>query len=350
MTMADRPNIAPDLQRIRKAAARTKRARLRIMIATDPHRPVHTLSLPRSLPKILAFASGGLLLVTAVLIFVSSHMHGSRAALERRVRAMVEVADAVALNPLRGNDGETMLASTAGAQGGLHAPAGPLAQFTIESANTGETMDVRFNLLTGEIEPGSYRQFRHLMRCLHTQAETPPDPRLVELLYKFSQRTHQKIILVSGFRAPMYSLATLSYHTRGMAADIRIPGMTAMMVRDLAFSMGVKGVGFYPVSQFVHVDVRDDKQYWIDYSSRQKGESETEGAEHGPDKNEAMPPLAAQPIIEAATPPPPPAQPMIEIKADGKAPAKLEAKPEPKAQAKASAQPPPTLADSRLPG
>ena len=103
------------------------------------------------------------------------------------------------------------------------------------------------------------------------------DPRLIELLYRISQRTRTKIEIVSGFRAPMFSLATLSYHTRGMAADIRIPGMTPLMVRDLARSMGVKGIGYYPVSQFVHVDVRDEKQEWTDYGENRW---DAEGGEH----------------------------------------------------------------------
>ena len=84
------------------------------------------------------------------------------------------------------------------------------------------------------------------MRCLRTTAETPIDPRLISLLYRISQRTGQKIILVSGFRAPMFSLATLSYHTRGMAADIRIPGMTPLMVRDLAAVDGREGDWLLP--------------------------------------------------------------------------------------------------------
>jgi uncharacterized protein YcbK (DUF882 family) len=117
------------------------------------------------------------------------------------------------------------------------------------------------------------------MRCLRTGAETPLDPRLVEVLYRIAQRTHQKIELVSGFRAPMFSLAQLSYHTRGMAADIRVPGMTPLMVRDLARAMGIKGIGYYPVSQFVHVDVRDEPQEWTDYGVNRQ---DADGTEHDP--------------------------------------------------------------------
>ena len=124
------------------------------------------------------------------------------------------------------------------------------------------------------------------MRCQRTTAETPVDPRLIHLLYRISQRTGQKIQLVSGFRAPMFSLATLSYHTRGMAADIRIAGMTPLMLRDLAQSMGVRGIGYYPVSGFVHVDVRDKFTTWTDYGrDRQDGEGE---GTHGPETGERV--------------------------------------------------------------
>jgi uncharacterized protein YcbK (DUF882 family) len=283
MRMAGRPDlsIAATLKRIRKEAVRPRRERrLRIMIAGDPQRPVRTLTLPRALPTLISLAGAALLLVTIVLLCGSWRMSATLGGLEHRVRSMMQVADIVALHPLRGAEAR----GAAGHRPALHAPAGGLGRFTLESANTNESMEVRINLASGEIEPASYRQLRHLLRCLRTGAETPPDPRLIELLYRIAQRTHQKIILVSGFRAPMFSTATLSYHTRGMAADIRIPGMTPLMVRDLAFAMGVKGIGYYPVSEFVHVDVRDDQQYWIDYGqNRQDGER----AEHDPTHGES---------------------------------------------------------------
>jgi uncharacterized protein YcbK (DUF882 family) len=280
--MADRPDSTPDLRRIRKEAQRPRRERLRIMIATDPHRPIRTLVLPRVLPTVITLAGLALVVTTVLLICGSWQMKGTLAGLEHRVRAMVQAADTVALHPVRGGEGPAEGAATLA----VRVPAGDVGRFVIESANTGETVEVRVNLASGEVEAASYRQLRHVMRCLRTGAETPPDPRLIELLYRISQRTRQKIVLVSGFRAPMFSIATLSYHTRGMAADIRIPGMTPLMVRDLAFAMGIKGIGYYPVSQFVHVDVRDERQYWIDYG---KDRQDGEGVEHGPAHGESEP-------------------------------------------------------------
>jgi uncharacterized protein YcbK (DUF882 family) len=283
--MARRPPVddpTSALERIRKQQqAKPPRAPLRIMIATDPDRPIRTLSLPRSLPRWLAIGTGILLAATVVLACGSWKLNGSLGALERRVHAMVQAADSVALAPA---DPSGAAAGSAGmAPGKTRAPSGPVGRFNVELVNTGETMEIAVNLATGELEAETYRRLRHLMRCQRTGAETPIDPRLLDLLYRISQRTHQTIQIVSGFRAPMFSMATLSYHTRGMAADIRIPGMTPLMVRDLAESMGVGGLGYYPVSGFVHVDVRDDHARWIDYGrNRQDGE----GAEHGPSHGE----------------------------------------------------------------
>jgi uncharacterized protein YcbK (DUF882 family) len=268
------------------------------MIACDPHSPIRTLVLPRAVPTLITLAGAVLLVATVLLVCGSLRMSTTLGGLEGRVRSMMQVADTMALHPLRGSEAQ---AATNDRSRPLRPPAGEIGHFTLESANNGETMEVRINLTSGEIEADSYRRLRHQLRCLRTGAETPPDPRLIELLYRIAQRTHQKIILVSGFRAPMFSLATLSYHTRGMAADIRIPGMTPLMVRDLAFAMGVKGVGYYPVSQFVHIDVREDQQYWIDYGqNRQDGER----AEHDPSHGQAEPaPEAEEPGEPSAIPP-----------------------------------------------
>jgi uncharacterized protein YcbK (DUF882 family) len=264
----------PDLERIRKEAAAPRRERLRIVITGDAHRPIRTLSLPRGLPKVVTIVALVLVLGTIGLIAGSWHMNGSLARLEGRVQAMVQAADTVAAHPL-----PEAQASVLGDAAPARRPSGQKGSFVIESVNTGETVEVRLDLASGEVEASSYRALRHLMRCLRTGAETPMDPRLVELLYRISQRTKQRIQMVSGFRAPMFSLATLSYHTRGMAADIRVPGMTPLMVRDLARSMGIKGIGYYPVSQFVHVDVRDEKQEWTDYGANR---NDSEGGEHDP--------------------------------------------------------------------
>jgi uncharacterized protein YcbK (DUF882 family) len=267
---------AAELRRIRKELSRRQRAPWRVIIASDPDRPVRTFVLPRALPRIIAGLVGGLVLFALGSSFTSVRLGATVGELRGRVGKMVRAAEEVARHPLPGVEQASMLPLSMP----VRRPAGEIARFELESVNTGERVEVTIDLATGEADLASYRRLRHFMRCLRTGAETPLDPRLIELLYRISQRTHQRILIVSGFRAPMFSTADLSYHTRGMAADIRIPGMTPLMVRDLAEAMGVGGLGYYPTSQFVHVDVRTDRARWIDYS-HDRGDAENR--EHGAD-------------------------------------------------------------------
>jgi uncharacterized protein YcbK (DUF882 family) len=276
------------------------RARWRVMVASDPSRPVRTFTLPRLLPTVLSLFTVALIAATVLLARGSWKLSGSVGALEHRVHAMVQAADSVALTPGANDNGASpgdgsMLVPVATTQVVRTAGSGT-GKFVLQSANTGEEVEITLNLATGELDAAGYTRLRHIMRCLRTTAETPIDPRLIDLLYRISQRTRQKIILVSGFRAPMFSLATLSYHTRGMAADIRIPGMTPLMARDLAESMGVHGLGYYPVSGFIHVDVRDDNARWTDYGqNRQDGEGTEHGPSHGEDVRSGEIPAGAGP-------------------------------------------------------
>jgi uncharacterized protein YcbK (DUF882 family) len=50
-------------------------------------------------------------------------------------------------------------------------------------------------------------------------------------------------------------VASKSLHMQGMAIDIRIPGRPLAGLRDIALAAQAGGVGYYPASDFVHVDV-----------------------------------------------------------------------------------------------
>jgi uncharacterized protein YcbK (DUF882 family) len=278
MPPAPELNVAKELERIRKELGRRRRAPLRVIIASDPDRPVRTLVIPRALPRIVAGVATGVVLFALASGWTSFRLGGVVGDLQVKVGSMVRAAEEVARQPVPAGSAPVPMALP----GAMRRPSGQEGRFELELVNTGEQMEVRFDLATGEADAPTYRRLRHFMRCQRTGAETPIDPRLIDLLYRLSQRTRQRIQVVSGFRAPMFSTADLSYHTRGMAADIRIPGMTPLMVRDLVESMGVGGLGYYPSSQFVHVDVRTERARWIDYS-HDKGDGE--GREHGADQD-----------------------------------------------------------------
>jgi hypothetical protein len=70
--------------------------------------------------------------------------------------------------------------------------------------------------------------------------------------------------VVSGFRRESYAIS--SRHRRSQALDFSIPGVPNEVLRDFLLSIGTVGVGYYPHSSFVHLDVRGELVYWVDYS------------------------------------------------------------------------------------
>lgn len=126
-------------------------------------------------------------------------------------------------------------------------------------------------------EDGSYsvealQAVSHILRCKRTQAEKEVEPRLLTLLSTIYDHFGEKRLeVVSGFRNQR---RTTSYHFRGSAIDIRIEDVKPTKLRDFADSLdaGGMGVGLYPRTGFVHVDVRPLPSYrWIDYARSDPG-------------------------------------------------------------------------------
>ncbi len=96
--------------------------------------------------------------------------------------------------------------------------------------------------------------------------EHPLEPRLADLVYRI--QTHfaaQEIRVISGYRTPRPGRGA-SNHGRGRAIDLIVPGTSDDEVAKFARELGFCGVGVYPHSGFVHVDVRDRSYFWIDAS------------------------------------------------------------------------------------
>jgi uncharacterized protein YcbK (DUF882 family) len=86
----------------------------------------------------------------------------------------------------------------------------------------------------------------------------------VKLLVRISEAVGGRTInLVSGYRSPgANGTSETSFHTRGMAADIRVTGVPTGYLRALSETLGAGGVGLYHAHRFVHVDVRDKPYRW----------------------------------------------------------------------------------------
>jgi len=75
------------------------------------------------------------------------------------------------------------------------------------------------------------------------------------------------IEVISGFRPPRKEQYTArSKHNIGRAVDFRIRGVPNSAIRDFCRTLPNVGVGYYPNSTFVHLDIRDYSAYWVDFS------------------------------------------------------------------------------------
>lgn len=94
-----------------------------------------------------------------------------------------------------------------------------------------------------------------------------PDGRLVEMLARVAEHfPGHSFQVISGFRAVAGYTKEGSRHTHGRALDFRIDGVKNEVIRDFCRTLPNVGVGYYPKSKFIHLDVRDRNAYWIDWS------------------------------------------------------------------------------------
>ncbi len=124
----------------------------------------------------------------------------------------------------------------------------------------------------GSFSRRKMQEVSSFLRCHHTGKRHSMNERLVDILYKTARHYHNaKLFIVAGYRAPKIAKQKgnpRSPHKRGVAADFQVAGASIESVRDyLRSTYHHIGVGFYPNSGFIHVDVgRQKDAFWIDYS------------------------------------------------------------------------------------
>ncbi len=131
-----------------------------------------------------------------------------------------------------------------------------------------ETLEVQTLTRHGHLAPAALEGFSKILRFYPTGVRTPIDPRLAALVGQVSDHFGGRTLhVVSGFRP--YSPAQYTAHSNhniGHAMDFSVEGVPNTVVRDYCRTFRNAGVGYYPNSTFVHLDVRTGKTYWIDYS------------------------------------------------------------------------------------
>lgn len=132
---------------------------------------------------------------------------------------------------------------------------------------TNESFTIRVSDRRGRQSPTAAKTFEHMLRSAGGLTH-PIDPRLIALAAIVSNHFgSRKLEYISGFRPYTPTQYTPhSNHNLGRAMDFRVEGVPNEVLRDYCRTLKNVGVGYYPNSTFVHLDVRTSPAYWIDYS------------------------------------------------------------------------------------
>jgi uncharacterized protein YcbK (DUF882 family) len=142
----------------------------------------------------------------------------------------------------------------------------PVYRLRLYHTHTNERIDVVYRV--GETYVSSaIDQLDQFLRDHRTGDVIQLDRRVFDLLHDLTVavgRPENEIDIICGYRTPWSNeflrrttqgVASHSLHMQGEAIDIRMPGVSISKLRDVALTLGRGGVGYYPESRFVHVDV-----------------------------------------------------------------------------------------------
>jgi uncharacterized protein YcbK (DUF882 family) len=157
-----------------------------------------------------------------------------------------------------------LLPSRASASTAARAPERVLAFF---NTHTSERLKTAY-CCGGIYQPEALEQINFILRDFRANEIKPIDRGLLDLLHELHGvlEVDQPFHIISGYRSPATNamlrsrggassgVASGSLHMVGKAIDIRVPGLRLDHLRAAARSLKLGGVGFYPSSNFVHVD------------------------------------------------------------------------------------------------
>jgi uncharacterized protein YcbK (DUF882 family) len=131
--------------------------------------------------------------------------------------------------------------------------------------HTGEQADLVYWAEGGYV-PESLTAIDRVLRDHRTNEVAAIDPGLLDLLHRVNSTVGAsgKFEVISGYRSPVSNqmlqtsstgVAKRSLHMEGKAIDVRLPGVVLDDLRRAALALQGGGVGYYPDSNFVHLDV-----------------------------------------------------------------------------------------------
>lgn len=137
----------------------------------------------------------------------------------------------------------------------------------IRHAHTGETFNAVYRV-GDKYLPDVFKRLNYVLRDFRTHEVFPMDPHAIDLVSIIQNKigTRQPLEILSGYRSPKTNamlrseggsrsgVAKNSLHMYGQAIDIREADYSTKKIRAIACSLKAGGVGYYPKSDFVHVD------------------------------------------------------------------------------------------------
>jgi uncharacterized protein YcbK (DUF882 family) len=153
------------------------------------------------------------------------------------------------------------------------APGSSLAprRIAIHNLHTDEAVEAVY-FEDGAYVPDALAAFNHVLRDFRSGDVFHMDTRLFDLMHTLQATVEstRPFQIISGYRSPKTNemlhentsgVATNSYHMRGMASDIRLPDVELAQLHRAALMLKRGGVGYYPTSDFVHVDVGPSRHW-----------------------------------------------------------------------------------------
>jgi uncharacterized protein YcbK (DUF882 family) len=124
----------------------------------------------------------------------------------------------------------------------------------------------------GDFVTGALKNIYHIMRDTRTDDIKQIDPDLLDLIFKISikLKSREPFHVISGYRSRKTNdlllkrnkcVAKNSYHMKGQAVDIHLPGLKTAILRRAAYELKKGGIGYYPRHGSVHIDV-GPVRYW----------------------------------------------------------------------------------------
>jgi len=142
---------------------------------------------------------------------------------------------------------------------------------SFEHTHTGEKLKLTY-FERGKYIKGALHEINYLLRDFRTDDVHQIDTALLDQMFELKQTLgiNKPFHIISAYRSPAsnaqlrkqgHGVAEHSYHLQGRAIDIRVEGVSSKTIRNTALHMAQGGVGYYPRSNFVHLDTGDFRNW-----------------------------------------------------------------------------------------